>query len=92
MRLIASKLPADKLAAVRKRKQRKAQKAGRRITNQTLQLAAWLLLISTLESEWSASEVLRLYRARWQVELLFKRLKQQLRVADLRCREPEIDW
>jgi IS4 transposase len=92
VRLIASKLPADKLAAVGKRKQRKAQKAGRRITNQTLQLAAWLLLISTLESEWSASEVLRLYRARWQAELLFKRLKQQLRVADLRCREPEIDW
>ena len=51
VRLIASKLPADKVAAVRKRKQRKAQKAGRRITSQTLQLAAWLLLITTLEGE-----------------------------------------
>jgi DDE family transposase len=87
VRLIASKLPTDKLAAIRKRKQRKAQKAGRRISSQTLQLAAWLLLITTLEASWSASDVLRLYRARWQVELLFKRLKQLLRVADLRCRE-----
>jgi len=88
VRLIASKLPADKVAAVHKRKKRKAQKAGRRIKSQTLQLAGWLLLVTTLERAWSASEVLRLYRARWQVELLFKRLKQQLRVADLRCRKP----
>ena len=89
VRLIASKLPADKLATVRKRKQRKAQKAGRTISSQTLQLAGWLVLITTLEASWSASEVLRLYRARWQIELLFKRLKQHLRVADLRCQAAE---
>lgn len=89
VRLIASKLPADKLAAVRKRKRRKAQKAGRTITSQTLQLAGWLLLITTLEASWSANDVLRLYRARWQVELVFKRLKQHLRVADLRCHTAE---
>jgi hypothetical protein len=50
-------------------------------------LASWLLLITTLDVSWSASDVLRLYRARWQVELLFKRLKQLLRLADLRCQE-----
>jgi hypothetical protein len=87
VRLIASKLPAEKVAASRKRKKRKAQKAGRRITSQTLQLAAWLLLITTLSADWSASEVLRLYQARWQIELVFKRLKQLLRVAALRCQE-----
>jgi Transposase DDE domain len=87
VRLIASKLPTDKVAAIRKRKKRKAQKAGRKISSRTLQLACWLLLISTLDASWSASDVLRLYRARWQIELLFKRLKQLLRVADLRCRE-----
>lgn len=89
VRLIASKLPRDKVAAVRKRKKRKAQKAGRQIKRQTLQLAGWVLVLTTLTCAWSASEVLRLYRARWQVELLFKRLKQQLRVADLRCRKPD---
>jgi hypothetical protein len=87
VRLIASKLPADKVVASRKRKKRKAQKAGRQISSQTLQLAGWLLLITTLDASWSTSEVLRLYRARWQIELVFKRLKQLLRVADLRCRE-----
>jgi hypothetical protein len=87
VRLIASKLPADKVAAIRKRKKRKAQKAGRIITSRTLQLACWLLLITSLDASWSASDVLRLYQARWQVELLFKRLKQLLRVTDLRCHE-----
>jgi len=85
VRVIASKLPADKVAAARKRKQRKAQKAGRTLRSQTVQLAQWLLVVTTLDASWSASEVLRLYRARWQIELVFKRLKQHLRVADLRC-------
>ena len=87
VRLIASKLPADKVATIRKRKTRKARKAGRQITKATLQQAAWLVLITTLDAEWSASDVLRLYRARWQIELLFKRLKQLLRVAELRCQQ-----
>jgi hypothetical protein len=87
LRLIASKLPADKVAAIRKRKRRKAQKAGRKITSRTLQLASWVLLITTLDASWTASDVLRLYAARWQIELLFKRLKQLLRVRDLRCRD-----
>ena len=87
VRLIASKLPADKVATIRKRKKRKAQKAGRQISSQTLQLACWLLLITTLCASWSATDVLRLYQARWQVEVLFKRLKQLLRLAELRCRE-----
>lgn len=87
VRLIASKLPKDKVAAARKRKTRKAHKAGRTITHRTLQLAGWLLLITTLEASWSASDVLRLYRARWQIELVFKRLKQLLRVAALRCHD-----
>jgi hypothetical protein len=88
VRLLASKLPADKVATIRKRKKRKAQKAGRKISTSTLQLAEWLLLITTLDATWSATDVLRLYRARWQIELLFKRLKQLLRVTNLRCREP----
>jgi hypothetical protein len=87
VRLIASKLPAEKVAALRKRKKRKAQQAGRKITTATLQLAAWLLLITTLDTSWSATDVLRLYRARWQIEVLFKRLKQLMGVTNLRCRE-----
>lgn len=89
VRLIASKLPADKVAAARKRKAKKAKKAHRKLTPTTVALAGWLVLITTLDATWPATEVLRLYQARWQVELVFKRIKQLLRLVPLRCQKRE---
>ena len=85
VRLIASKLPADKAAAARKRKAKKAKKAKRKLSAVTIALAGFLVLITTLDESWSASQVLRLYQARWQIELVFKRIKQLLRLSALRC-------
>ena len=85
VRLIARKLPADKVAAARKRKAQKAKKAKRKLTPTTVALAGWLVLITTLDPSWPATEVLRVYQARWQIELVFKRIKQLLRLAPLRC-------
>jgi hypothetical protein len=85
VRLIARKLPADKVAAARKRKAQKAKKAHRTLTPTSVALAGWLVLITTLDATWPATEVLQLYQARWQIELVFKRIKQLLRLAPLRC-------
>ncbi len=85
VRLIASKLPAAKVAAARNRKAKKAKKVKRKLTPTTVALAGWLVLITTLDASWPATEVLRLYQARWQIELVFKRIKQLLRLAPLRC-------
>jgi hypothetical protein len=85
VRLIASKLPSDKVQAAIKRKTKKAKKAKRKLTAATVALAGYLVLITTLDESWSATEVLRLYWARWQIELVFKRIKQLLRLAPLRC-------
>ncbi len=83
VRLIALHLPPE---AARARKIKKARKDGRTISEATLFFAGWLLLITTLpQVDWSAQDVLRLYRARWQIELFFKRLKQLLRLSLLRC-------
>jgi DDE family transposase len=87
VRLIASKLPKDTVAAARKRKAKKAKKAKRKLTPVTLALAGFLVLITTLDESWPASEVLRVYQARWQIELVFKRIKQLLRLASLRCQK-----
>jgi hypothetical protein len=74
VRLIAAKLDAAATQRARQRRRRKAQKAGRTITAPTLAVAGWLLLITTLEATtWSAADVLYVYRARWQVELVFKK-------------------
>lgn len=40
------------------------------------------MVFLTNNFEWSAATVAELYRARWQVELLFKELKQTLRLKD----------
>lgn len=74
IRLIAAKLDAAATQRARQRRRRKAQKAGRTITAPTLAVASWLLLITTLAATpWSAADVLDVYRARWQVELVFKK-------------------
>jgi hypothetical protein len=53
-------------------------------------MAAWVLLVTTRdEATWPAAAVRRLYRARWQVELLFKRWKSLLQLEDLRVRQQE---
>ncbi len=63
------------------RRRRKAVKGGSQVQAQTLVYAAWLLLITSLPAtDWPLADVLTLYRARWQVELLFKRIKQLLRL------------
>ena len=49
-------------------------------------MCGWLLLLTSLAAEgWTNAELLWLYRARWQVELLFKRLKQLLRLGRVRA-------
>ena len=86
VRLIALQLPAEAAEAARERKIKRARKDGRRVSQDTLFFAGWVVLITTLpQAQWSDQEVLRLYRARWQIELFFKRLKQLLRLSLLRC-------
>ena len=87
VRLIASPLPPAQRRRARTRKQRRAKRKGRRVSARTLRLAGWWLLLTTLAAAaWPAADIVRLYRARWQVELLFKRLKQLLRAHTIRAR------
>jgi len=89
VRLIAATLDAKATQAARRRQRRKAQQAGRTITAPTLAVAGWLLLITTLDAAtWSAADVLYVYRARWQVELVFKKMKQLLRLNQIRSTHP----
>jgi hypothetical protein len=87
VRLIAAQLAPATARKARRRQRRKAQKAGRTITAPTLAGASWLLVITTLSAAtWSPTDVLFLYRARWQVELVFKKMKQLLRLNQIRSK------
>jgi hypothetical protein len=92
VRLVALRLSEKQRQAAQKRKFKKASQRGKRSkpTAETLYLAGWLVVVTTLEaSQWSAQEVLSLYQARWHVELFFKRFKQLLQVHQPRCVQPE---
>lgn len=85
VRLLAAKLPPAAAAAARRRARTCAQKHGRTLHATTLVIAGWVLVITTLpRTRWDAAAVLRLYRVRWQIERLFKRMKSILRLGALR--------
>ena len=84
-RLIASALSPEAAERARAKARKKASKQQREIKEATLFLAGWLLVFSSLPAEsWSEVQVLALYRARWQIELVIKRMKQVLKLAQLR--------
>jgi hypothetical protein len=83
VRVIASRLPEDKALLAKTRKQRTARKKQTQIKGETLIFAEWVILITSLGREFSANQLLEMYRARWQIELLFKRIKQSFKVQKL---------
>jgi hypothetical protein len=87
VRLVAAKLAPTATRRARHRARRQAHKAGRTITTPTLAVAGWLLLITTLAAAtWATADVLYVYRARWQVELVFKQMQQLLRLNQIRSK------
>jgi hypothetical protein len=87
VRLLALKLSEEARRAAIRHKRRKARDDGRKVTAETLELAGWVLLVTTLSGEvWWDEDVARLYRVRWQVEVFFKRFKQAVAVHRLRAR------
>jgi len=70
----------NRVAAERARRKalRKAQRNGTTAQAQSLELTAYVLVLTSLPPKFSAEDVLQLYRCRWQIELTFKRLKSLL--------------
>jgi len=63
---------------------RRAQKGGPTPKPETLFYAGYILVFTTVDSrELPAAEVLEWYRLRWQVELIFKRLKSLVQLGHL---------
>jgi hypothetical protein len=90
LRWVAVRLSQEQREACQRRKKRSASKKQQHIQADTLYLAGWVLLITTLPSEsWSDQQVACLYRARWHIELVFKRIKQLLKQQSVRCRTAE---
>jgi hypothetical protein len=85
-RLIAWRLPAER--ANRRRQKLRADHRRKRGGEPTAERLAWcdwtILVTSVPASRLTPEEAIVLYRARWQIELVFKRWKSRNRVAELR--------
>jgi Transposase DDE domain len=96
LRLVAVKKPAQAAAAARRKARRGAQQGGHQLSQQTLDAADWVILITSLKpKDFAAADVLALYRLRWRIELAFKRLKSLIGLkgppgADERSARPHV--
>jgi Transposase DDE domain len=64
---------------------RQAQKSGCKPKAETLEAAGFIFVFTTLDREaLTARDALEMYRGRWQIELVFKRLKSILGLGHLR--------
>lgn len=69
---------------------RESQKSGSTPRPETLEAAAYLFVFTTLcHKDLCATNVLEMYRGRWQIELVFKRLKSILALGHLRKTDPQ---
>jgi len=83
-RVIALRLPAPLADKACARAEKQSRKKGKVPDPRSLVAAQFVLLFTTLPDEvLGASDVLELYRCRWQIELAFKRMKQLLQLGNL---------
>jgi hypothetical protein len=89
VRLLAEQLPPSVAAERRRRLRQAAKKKGQTEPKAALARADWTLLVTNAApDQLSRAEASCLYRARWQIELLFKRWKQDGQLATWRSANP----
>jgi len=77
-------------AAAQHAKEELRQERGAGVQPQTLELAEYVAVLTSLDPQTvTAPQVLALYRGRWQIELVFKRLKSLLGVGELAKYDPD---
>ena len=90
VRVLALRLPAAEAQKARERVEARAKRKQQVVRPETLQLAGWVLLLSTLDvRRFAAEELFWLYRSRWQIELLIKQRKPFLLLVRLRSSHPD---
>lgn len=80
-------------AAANSRRQllKEYRKKSKRIDLNTLEAAGYIFVLTSVGADrLTGTEVLDIYRFRWQVELVFKRLKSLLHLDDLQAKDPDL--
>ncbi len=89
-RVCAIKKSRQAAAKAQKAARRQAQKQSAQILPETLDAASYVFVFTTIPTDQLVpSHVLEFYRGRWQVELVFKRLKSLMAFGHLRKRDDQ---
>lgn len=94
-RLCAIRKSEEAIQLAKKKLQKKASRQQRQLRLETLEYAEYVILFTTVNRHrFKAEDILALYRGRWQIELLFKRLKGIVGIGHLPKHNPEscIAW
>jgi hypothetical protein len=91
VRLIGIRKSEQAAEAARKKALRSSSKKGKKVQAKTLELASYMVVLtSTSATDLSPEEILEIYRFRWQIELVFKRLKSLLKLGELPAKDPKL--
>jgi len=91
VRLVAVRKSEAAAEEARKKLLTKASRRQRESTTTALEMASYVVVVTSLDSDvLSAEQTLHLYRFRWQVEVLFKRLKGLLQLDELHAKDPDL--
>ena len=79
-------LKKNKLAAERARRKALVENSRKRhiVRLETVEAAAYVFVFTTLDRRFNATTILEMYRGRWQIELVFKRLKSIIGLGHLK--------
>jgi hypothetical protein len=90
-RLVVQRKPEEAAQKARKKVIAEAKRKGSTPKEVTLEACQFvMILVSVGREKLDATQVLALYRLRWQVELAFKRMKSLLDLDVLRAKEPRL--
>jgi hypothetical protein len=82
-RLIALRQSAEATRWTQRRLRRRAQQGQGTVSAEALEFAEYFMVWTTLSPAFSDASILDLYRLRWQIELVFKRMKSILGLGHL---------
>jgi len=90
-RMIILRKSDEAAEQAREKIRKEARKKGRAVDPRTLEAAGYIFLLTSLPAaQLKATEVLELYRFRWQVELAFKRLKSLWAFGSVPAKDPDL--
>jgi hypothetical protein len=87
-RLIALRQSTEAIRRAHKRLKRRAQQNQLTVSDEAREFAQYFTIWTTLDETVTASQILELYRLRWQIELVFKRMKSILGLGHLPKTDP----